>query len=87
MKYNLQENKIYTLSNAPINKLAHIHINVSCRKIKTICRTILKAHNQPQHYTLLQSHASYISKFIKTRKLLRPVSPFHQYPVIHFRFE
>lgn len=89
MKYNLQENKIYTQSNAPINKLAHIPhtYQLSCRKIKTICRTILKAHNQPQHYTLLQRHASYIPKFIKTRKLLRPVSPFHQYPVIHFRFE
>lgn len=34
MKYNLQENKIYTLSNAPINKLAHIHINYPAEKSK-----------------------------------------------------
>lgn len=34
MKYNLQENKIYTLSNAPINKLAHIHINYRAERSK-----------------------------------------------------
>lgn len=86
MKYNLQENKIYT-EQRPHQQISTHTYQLSCRKIKTICRTILKAHNQPQHYTLLQKHASYIPKLIKTRKLLRPVSPFHQYPVIHFRFE
>lgn len=34
MKYNLQENKINTQSNAPINKLAHIHINYRAERSK-----------------------------------------------------
>lgn len=37
MKYNLQENQIYSLSNAPINhvnKLAHIHINYRAERSK-----------------------------------------------------